>query len=371
MDVIGIGFYRDPGYDSRHTSSIITITMLRRPSLWQTLVSTTRRTLLHDTPSLSATAALVSPQQRIDWSYAELQRQALSLSRELQRERGVGAGSLVFTNLPNVAEGILLQLACSRLGAIVVTAKDANQLATIVSSNSLTSSNSSIGAVQCAVVAPPPATTQVDAANLWVYEHTFSTPHIVAGSEEMNSMLDSLTHDKETTDLADEEENGATNIDVQDTPLAYFGTSKALTQNEIWHQGQEMVDLLSMTQSDRVCVSISLYHAFGIGSACSAAFQSGSAIVLPAVGGLQGCGVPSQRATVTLQTMVSEQCTLLFADTHTLRALHEEPLCTELNQSNLSNHLRGGVCKTGSGSEILSETVDLAGVRLATLGKRK
>jgi hypothetical protein len=131
-----------------------------------------------------------------------------------------------------------------------------------------------------------------------------------------------------------------------------------------------MIELFNMNTDDRVCVSITLYHAFGIGSACSAALQSGAAIVLPAVGGLQGCGVPSQRAKVTLDTLVSEKCTLLFADTHTLKALHDERLTEALQKANLSAHLRGGVCKTGSGVDILSETVTLAGVTLETLGKQ-
>jgi hypothetical protein len=57
-----------------------------------------------------------------------------------------------------------------------------------------------------------------------------------------------------------------------------------------------MVQHLGMSDIDRVCVSITLYHAFGIGSACSAALLSGAAIVLPAVGGLQ---VKNRRAAVT------------------------------------------------------------------------
>jgi len=125
---------------------------------------------------------------------------------------------------------------------------------------------------------------------------------------------------------------------------------------------------LQMGPSDRVCVSITLYHAFGIGSACSAALMSGAAIVLPAVGGLQGCGVPSQRARVTLQTLAAEKCSLLFADTHTLKALHDDSLREDLEAADLAT-LRGGVCKTGSGAMILPETVALKGTELLTCGK--
>ena len=84
-------------------------------------------------------------------------------------------------------------------------------------------------------------------------------------------------------------------------------------------------------------------------------------MVLPAVGGIQGCGVPSERAAATFEVLESERCTLLFADTHTLQALPDHP--ERLN-------LRGGVCKTGSGSDWLDETKSYGGIKLRTVGKR-
>ena len=153
-------------------------------------------------------------------------------------------------------------------------------------------------------------------------------------------------------------------------PLGYFGSANPLTQESALKQGEDMRQHLVMKHEDRVCVSITLYHAFGIGSACSSALLSGAAIVLPAVGGLRGCGVPSQRAETTLNTLVSEQCTLLFADTHTLKAMCDESLSGALDAAELSS-LRGGVCKTGSGTDILSEMTHLKGVKLSTLGKEQ
>ena len=85
--------------------------------------------------------------------------------------------------------------------------------------------------------------------------------------------------------------------------------------------------------------------------------------MLPAVGGIRGCGVPSQRAEATLQTIAGEQCSILFADTHTLKALPAD-VDADLNA------LRGGVVKIGSGTDFLDETREYAGVTLATLGKK-
>ena len=93
-------------------------------------------------------------------------------------------------------------------------------------------------------------------------------------------------------------------------------------------------------------MSITLCHGFGLGSACSSALLRGAAIVLPAVGGIRGCGVPSQRAEATLDVLVSQNCSLLFADTHTLKALAAcigDAVPTALA-------LRGGVVKIGSGT---------------------
>jgi hypothetical protein len=66
--------------------------------------------------------------------------------------------------------------------------------------------------------------------------------------------------------------------------------------------------------------------------------------------------------------MASEKCTLLFADTHTLKALNDVTLAGALEAADLSS-LRGGVCKTGSGATILPETIMLKDVEMLTCGK--
>jgi acyl-coenzyme A synthetase/AMP-(fatty) acid ligase len=248
------------------------------------------------------------------------------------KDRGVGPGSVVATDLPNVAEGIVLFLACARLGASVATAKNAEGL----------------------VVMPSISVAVTASQHSWLVQESFTAPPIVAGEAEMQSMLNLLPSKEQDVEG-----------DSIDRPLGYFGSASPLMNSSAIQQGQDMARYLAMTSNDRVCVSITLYHAFGIGSACAAALQSGSAIVLPAVGGLQGCGIPSQRAEMTLRTLESQNCTLLFCDSHTLQAFEKE----SLEKADLSS-LRNGVCKTGSGTDILDETRDLKGIRLATLGKR-
>jgi acyl-coenzyme A synthetase/AMP-(fatty) acid ligase len=295
-------------------------------SLWHALT----KTITANVARASAAPALLSPQQSVALSYLELAQQAKGLSMGL-KDRGVGPGSVVATDLPNVAEGILLHLACARLGASVATAKNAEGLV--------------MPSISVAVTASPDS---------WLAQESFMAPPIVAGEAEMQSMLNLLSNKEQDVEG-----------DSIDRPLGYFGSGTPLMHSTALQQGQDMARHFAMTPTDRVCVSITLYHAFGIGSACAAALQAGSAIVLPAVGGLQGCGIPSQRAETTLRTLESQKCTLLFCDSHTLKAFEKETL----EKADLSS-LRGGVCKTGSGTDILDETKDLKGLRLATLGKR-
>jgi len=324
----------------------------RLPStLWHAFVATLRSS----NGQKASNAALISPQQAgIRWTYEDLQSRAAGLSIGLQ-DRGVSKGDVVATDLPNVAEGLVLHLACARLGATLATAKKAEVLQTIPNG------------IKCAVVVMPTTADfekrDDDGAAWSLAREEFRSPHIVAGSHEMEAMLNlGLTSDGELDDDNDEH--------ASKRPLGYFNSANALTHESTLQQGLQMKEFFKMNDDDRSCVSITLYHAFGIGSACSSAFLSGSAVVLPAVGGLAGCGVPSQRAQVTLKTLVDEKCSLLFADTHTLKALHGEGLVEHLANADLPSHLRGGVCKTGSGTDILNETVVLGGVSLATLGKR-
>ena len=146
-------------------------------------------------------------------------------------------------------------------------------------------------------------------------------------------------------------------------PFAFFGGTKALTQSQVLELGHEAATTLGMGSSDVSCVSITLCHAFGIGSAVGGALMSGGTIVLPEVGGIRGCGDPAQRSEVTLQVLRQTDASLLFADTHTLKALR--PL--EADAGGLA--LRGGVVKTGSGSTFLAETCEFAGTTFMTMGK--
>ena len=72
----------------------------------------------------AAAPALIAPQQGLLWTYGDLRRRTNALAHGL-REHGHSASDVIVSDLPNVAENLLLQLAAAQLGASVATAKDA------------------------------------------------------------------------------------------------------------------------------------------------------------------------------------------------------------------------------------------------------
>jgi acyl-CoA synthetase (AMP-forming)/AMP-acid ligase II len=189
------------------------------------------------------------------------------------------------------------------------------------------------------------------------------SPLVVASDNDANDTLQQLI---EVETKCSSEASKSLDLEHQsvDVNWGYYNSTTGLTHAEVVRLGVASASHLKMTQTDKVCVSITLCHSFGIGSACAAALSSGATVVLPAVGGTRGCGVPSQRAEATLRVLASEQCTLLFADTHTLKAL--EPL--EVEGSSLQA-LRGGVVKVGSGTDFMSSTSKYQGVPLANISQ--
>ena len=141
---------------------------------------------------------------------------------------------------------------------------------------------------------------------------------------------------------------------------AFYNSTSPLTNDTIDELAEDAVRHLELTPSDTACVSITLSHAFGIGSAAAACLSSGARISLPNVDGLHGCGVPSDRAAATLLAL-EDGATVLYADTHTLKALPADAALPAL---------RAGVCKVASGSDFLARSSPFAGRDLWTLGTR-
>lgn len=276
--------------------------------------------------------ALTSPfQSSQKLTYQDLSSKTNALATWLNRY-GLEKNDILVSDLPNVTENLLLQIACNRLGAGYGTAKNLESMAKQFPKIKGAVSTSTTG---------------------FLADVGLPLPYLSA--DFLQDLIESLDNpvgmeDEELFDVGDE-----------NTPHGYYNSATGYTNQQALTHGMEAIDELKITEDDTICISITLCHAFGIGSAVSAALQSGACIALPAVGGIQGCGVPSERASATLEVLESEQCTILFADTHTLKAL-PEPSTTLM--------LRDGVVKTGSGSTFLEETTKYGGISLKTIGKK-
>ena len=274
--------------------------------------------------------ALLSPfQSSQKFTYEELSTSTNALAGWLSLY-GYERGDLLVSDLPNVSENLMLQIACNRLGVVYATAKNIEAMAKFPKVKGAISTN----------------------GKGFLAETNLPLPFLDG------EMLQGLIHGGGLDSFQDE----SFDIGELNTTHAHYNSTAAYTNEMALEQGEDAAFRLSMSEEDVVCVSITLCHAFGIGSAVSSALTRGATIALPAVGGIQGCGVPSKRAEATLEVLENEKCTLMFADTHTLKALPEPP-------HDLA--LRGGVCKIGSGSTFLDETRSYCGVSLLTMGKKE
>ena len=283
--------------------------------------------------------ALIAPQQDVAWTYEELDTKARCLASGLE-DIGYRSGDVAVSNVPNVAENLLLQLALSHIGASITTPpKDA------AAAEKLAGAGHKIRGIICLDGAQPPD-VRIDASKAvpMCYLSVGDGLRPSNGSVDFHELL---THCPP---------RGAPPAANAGSVLGIYGGA-ALTHGAALDLGLDAARELGLTAADRVCCSVTLMHAMGIGTSCSSALVSGAAIVLPAVGGIKGCGDPSQRASVTLEVLGSTKTTALFGDSHTLKALRS--LDSRLLPPAGELALRTGVFKIGSGSSFLAEVTEI------------
>jgi hypothetical protein len=278
--------------------------------------------------------ALLAPQQGISWTYAELDRNSRKLAGGL-KDLGYRAGGVCISDVPNVAENLLLQLALAHIGASISTPpKDADAMKKLVDAHD----------VQGVVCVDSAANPVADPQTLPTVELSSGGPRSPGAAV---SFAELLEHSPPHAGAP-----AATEASL----LGSFGGAK-LSHGAAIELGEDAAARLKLTAADRVCCSVTLMHAFGIGSAVTSALVSGATVVLPAVGGIRGCGNPSQRAEVTVQVLSDVRATVLLGDTHTLKAMPRPP------PPELSLSLRAGVIKIGSGSSFLEGVAEAPGTK--------
>lgn len=260
-------------------------------------------------------------------TYGDLSRKTVGLSTWLSAY-GYERGDLLVSDLPNVSENLILQLACNRIGVTYGMVKDVESMAKIKK-----------------VKGSVPGTE-----DSFLWDVILPVPGV--GGDFVSELLEGEQLDNFYNE---DEEEGDENV-----PHGNYNNSNYTNEDLLLHAADAALKM-DLSPEDSVCVGVTLCHPFGIGSGIGSAIFSGSSIVLPAVGGIRGCGVPSERAAATLTCLKEHSCTHLFMDTHTLKALPQ-------NESKLPN-FKGGAVKIGSGATFLKETQEYGGINLQCVGK--
>lgn len=300
--------------------------------------------------------ALLAPQQGISMEYGQLDLKARQLATGLE-DLGYVAGSVIISDFPNTAENLLLQCALAHVGAAIATPpKDEAAMAALCAAHDVR------GVVTVDGMAPTAGPAKALPTVYLELEEGLRP-----ASRGAVAFAELLEHCPP---------RGGAPAATPESLVGVFGTAP-LSHAAAADLGADAASTLGLSAADRVCCSVTLMHAFGV-QACAAAFGAGAAVVLPAVGGIRGCGDPSQRASVTADVLATSGATVLFGDTHTLRAMAAAPAPAAMLA------LRTGVIKIGSGSSFLPGVreapapkggeplpLEYAGVAMHAFGKAK
>jgi fatty-acyl-CoA synthase len=313
--------------------------------------------------------ALVSPSQGIRWTWGELRDRADAfaaglLALGLRRGDRIGIWSL------NRAEWTLTQFAAARAGLILVTINPAYRLtelefalnkvgcAALVTATAFKNSDY-IGMVND--LAPELATATPGALAAARLPHLRTAIQIggprVAGAIAFDDVA-ALGGDAQRvalSALADELQFDDP-INIQFTS-GTTGSPKGvtLTHHNILNNGYFVGRALRLTEADRICVPVPLYHCFGMVMGNLAAVTHGCAMVYP------GEGFDPE---ATLATVEAEQCTALYGVPTMFIAELDHPDFARFDLSSLrTGIMAGSPCPI----EVMRKVVDRMHMRDVTI----
>ena len=177
--------------------------------------------------------ALRSQTEALTLDFGTLERRAAATAAVLQ-SKGLEAGQVLISDLQNTSQNLVVQLACSSLGVAYGTAKNDAALAKLTSTLD-------VGGILC-----------TDAPN---------DGHMAHG---VSLILPAADLQQECLGREGESVSGGANDNH-----AFYNSTSPLTNDTIDELAEDAIRHLELTPSDTACVSITLSHAFGIGSAAA------------------------------------------------------------------------------------------------------
>ncbi|ABD26133.1 AMP-dependent synthetase and ligase [Novosphingobium aromaticivorans DSM 12444] len=246
--------------------------------------------------------ALVSRHQQIRWTWAQLDAEVDRIATGLL-DRGVAKGDRVGIWAPNCAEWTVLQFATARIGAILVTINPAYRTSEV---------EYALNKVGCTFLVTAARFKTSDYVAMLRELGPDKLPGVscmvVLGADRHDGFepWEALRAEPDAARLAAAEaalnQNDAINIQFTSGTTG-FPKGATLTHRNILNNGHFTARTIKLTQRDRICIPVPLYHCFGMVLGNLAALASGAAMVYP------GEAYDPQLA---LAAVAEEGCTALY-----------------------------------------------------------
>ena len=332
------------------TTPVLTSSYARGASSPRLLDKTIGQQLADTTSSFPGRDALISRHQGIRWSYAELQQRALQLASALLTA-GLSKGDRVGIWSHNNAEWVLLQMATAQVGIILVNINPAYRTSEL---------EYALNKVQCKalfvmerfktsdylgmvrelapeLVGAEPG--QLAAAQLpdlrWVVwidvpgqgqeqPGMLRFSQFIAGGDAADPRIAAIAATLTPHDP----------INIQFTSgTTGFPKGATLTHRNILNNGFFIGEAMKLTEQDRLCIPVPLYHCFGMVLGNLACMTHGAAMVYPSDG---------FDPLLVLETVQAERCTGLHGVPTMFIAELDHPRFAEFDLSTLRTGIMAG-----------------------------
>lgn len=313
--------------------------------------------------------ALVSPSQDVRWTWAELRERADAFAAGLLA-LGLKPGDRIGVWSLNRAEWTITQFAAARAGLVLVTINPAYRL---------TELEFALNKVGCAALVTATAFKTSDymgLLNSLAPELAAATPgHLVAARLPSLRIVIQIGAAKAPGTIAFDDVaalgGGAERAALAelgdrlqfDEPINVQFTSGTtgspkgvtLTHHNILNNGYFVGRALRLTEADRICVPVPLYHCFGMVMGNLAAVTHGAAMVYPGEG---------FDPLITLETVAAERCTALYGVPTMFIAELDHP---EFDRIDLSSLRTGIMAGSPCPIEVMKKVVDRMHMRDVTI----